>query len=48
MFLSTLLYNITPKFFFIGQYLNRIIIINMCVQFIIVVLYDKLITNKVL
>ena len=32
----------------IAHYLNRIIIMNMCVQFIVVASYDELITNKVL
>ena len=32
----------------IAHYLNKIIIIDICVQFIIVTFYDELITNKVL
>ena len=35
-------------FFFFFNYLNRIIIMDMCVKFIIVTSYDELITNKVL
>ena len=34
--------------FIIAHYLNNIIIIDICVQFIIVTFYDELITNKVL
>ena len=36
------------SFFFFFPYFNWIIIIDMCVQFIIVAFYDELITNKVL
>ena len=46
-----LFYNIPPKLlflFFISHHLNRIIIIDMCMQFIIVAFYNELITNKVL
>ena len=32
----------------IAHYLNKIIVIDICVQFIIVTFYDELITNKVL
>ena len=35
-------------FFLIYHYFNWILIIDMCVQFVIVVFYDELITNKVL
>ena len=34
--------------FIISHYFNWIIIMDMCVQFIIVIFYDELITNKVL
>ena len=32
----------------IAHYLNKIIIIDICMQFIIVIFYNKLIINKVL
>ena len=32
----------------IAHYLNKIIIIDICVQFIIVTFYDEFFTNKVL
>ena len=35
-------------FYFVSHYFNQIIIMDICVQFIIVSFYDKLITNKVL
>ena len=34
-------------FFLIAYYLNKIIIIDMCEQFIVVTSYDELIINKV-
>ena len=39
--------NYALKVFFISHYLNWIIIIDMCMQFIIVSSYDKLINNKI-
>ena len=34
--------------FIIAHFFNKIIIIDICVQFIIITFYDELITNKVL
>ena len=52
MILSTFIVQYYFKFFFylffIAHYLNRIVIMDMCLQFIIVASYDELIINKVL
>ena len=47
MFLSTFIIQYYSKgfFFLIAYYLNKIIIINMYEQFIIVTSYDELVTN---
>ena len=34
--------------YFIAHYLNKIFIMDLCVQFIIIIFYDELIPNKVL
>ena len=47
MFLSTFIIQYYSKVvLIITRYLNKIIIINTCVQFITVTFYDELITNK--
>ena len=58
MFLSTFIIQYYYNFFFflnilqvvfiIAHYLNKINIIDICMQFIIVTFYDELIINKVL
>ena len=49
MLLSTFIIQYYSKVvFIIAHYLNWIIVIDMCVQFIIVASYDEPITNKVL
>ena len=49
MFLSTFIIQYDSKVvLIITHYLNKIIIIDICVQFIIVTFYDEFITNKVL
>ena len=49
MFLSNFIIQYYSKVVLvIAYYLNKIIIIDICVQFIIVTFYDELITKKVL
>ena len=49
MLLSTSIIQYYSKVvYFITHYLNKIFIMDLCVQFIIIISYDELITNKVL